>query len=130
MVRYIDVEAFLKHEEEIYCKNCDHRKNSKGKMVYAIGDAPCRACGICDVMGDVEDFPAADVVERPKWIPVEERLPERRRWVLCRCQANITEVMRFENAEWYHDPSHVYFFEFVTHWMPLPESPEEEKADG
>ena len=63
MPRYIDVEAFLKHEEEIYCKDCDHRKNSKGKMVYAIGDAPCRACGICDVMGDVEDFPTADVVE-------------------------------------------------------------------
>ena len=60
------------------------------------------------------------------WIPVTERLPERRRWVLCRCQANITEVMRFENAEWYHDPSHVYFFEFVTHWMPLPDPPKKE----
>ena len=64
--------------------------------------------------------------DKPKWIPVTERLPERRRWVLCRCQANITEVMRFENAEWYHDPSHVYFFEFVTHWMPLPDPPGEE----
>ena len=28
-------------------------------------------------------IPAADVVERPHWIPVTERLPEKRKWVLC-----------------------------------------------
>ena len=60
------------------------------------------------------------------WIPVTERLPDRRKWVLCRCQAGITDVLRYENAEWYHDPTHVYFFEFVTHWMPLPTPPKEE----
>ena len=62
----------------------------------------------------------------PKWIPVKERLPEKRKWVLCRCEANITEVLRYENNEWYHDPRHVYYFDFVTHWMPLPPIPEEE----
>ena len=62
----------------------------------------------------------------PRWIPVAERLPEKRKWVLCRCEANITEVLRYENNEWYHDPRHVYYFDFVTHWMPLPERPEEE----
>jgi len=57
------------------------------------------------------------------WIPVTERLPEKRKWVLCRCEANIHEVLRWENNEWYHDPLHVYFPSFVTHWMPLPEPP-------
>ncbi len=71
------------------------------------------------------DIPAADVVERPRWISVEERLPEKRKWVLCRCEANIIEVLRWENNEWYHDPMHVYYPSFVTHWMPLPEPPEE-----
>ena len=71
-------------------------------------------------------IPAADVVERPRWIPVTERLPPKRKWVLCKCQACITEVLRFDNAEWYHDPTHVYMFDFVTHWMPLPEPPKEE----
>ena len=60
------------------------------------------------------------------WIPVAERLPEKRKWVLCKCEANITDVLRYENAEWYHDPTHVYTFNFVTHWMPLPEPPKEE----
>lgn len=61
MDKYIDREAFLAREQGIYCDDCGHRKNSKGKIVYAIGDAPCRACGICDVLDDVDDFPAADV---------------------------------------------------------------------
>ena len=65
-------------------------------------------------------------LSKPKWIPVTEQLPEKRKWVLCRCEANITEVLRYENNEWYHDPRHVYYFDFVTHWMPLPERLEEE----
>ena len=65
-------------------------------------------------------------LSKPRWIPVAERLPEKRKWVLCKCQANIVDVLRFENAEWYHDPTHVYMYEFVTHWMPLPEPPKEE----
>ena len=64
----------------------------------------------------------------PRWIPVTARLPEKRKWVLCRCEAGITDVLRYENAEWYHDPTHVYFFDFVTHWMPIPAPPEEEET--
>ena len=59
---YIDREAFVERQQYIYCKNCKRRKNSKGEYVYAIGDGPCRACGIMDVIEDLEDFPAADVV--------------------------------------------------------------------
>ena len=75
MAEYIDRVAFISHEESLYCKDCNHRKNSKGKMVYAIGDAPCGACRIMDVLGDLEDHPAADVVERKtgKWALVEKR---------------------------------------------------------
>lgn len=63
MPEYIDRDFFLSCKRNQYCMNCERRKNSKGKFVYAIGDAPCRACGIGDVLDDVEDFPAADVVE-------------------------------------------------------------------
>lgn len=74
MAEYIEREAFLKAEREQYCEDCSRRKNSKGKMVYAIGDAPCRACSIGDILDDVEGFPAADVVERKqgKWIENKE----------------------------------------------------------
>lgn len=69
MAEYIDREAFLATKRKVYCEACDRRKNSKGKIVYDIGDAPCRACSIGDIFDDVEDFPAADVVERKhgKW---------------------------------------------------------------
>lgn len=74
MDEYIDREAFLAAKREQYCKDCERRKgikNGKVKILYEIGDAPCRACGINDVLDDVEDFPAADVapVRHGRWKP-------------------------------------------------------------
>jgi hypothetical protein len=60
----IEREAFLEQKREQYCKDCARRKgmrNGKYKTLYEIGEAPCRACEIDDVLNDVEDFPAADV---------------------------------------------------------------------
>lgn len=59
MSDYISREAFLEKERRLYCQDCSRRKNSNGKLVYEIGDAPCRACGIGDVLDDFEDFPTA-----------------------------------------------------------------------
>ena len=69
MAEYIEREAFIESQQHLYCENCARRKDGKGKFVYDIGDAPCRACGIMDVLDAVEDFPAADVrpVVRGKW---------------------------------------------------------------
>ena len=72
MAEYIEREAFLEQKREQYCKDCARRKgmkNGKYKTLYEIGEAPCRACGIDDMLNDVEDFPAADVrpVVRGKW---------------------------------------------------------------
>ena len=61
MAEYIEREAFIESQHNIYCVNCDRRKDSRGKFVYFVGDAPCRACGIMDVLDAVEDAPAADV---------------------------------------------------------------------
>lgn len=83
--------------------------------------------GLIAAMNAVVDMPSAQ-----EWIPITKRLPERRKWVLCQCCGGIVEVMRWENNEWYHDTHHVYFSDFVTHWMPLPEPPKSEmlKIDG
>ena len=69
---YIEREAFLKHEQDQYCEGCTRRegkKNGKYVTLYEIGEAPCRACAIDDVMDDVENFPAADVapVRHGQW---------------------------------------------------------------
>lgn len=66
---YINRDTFFAKTCALYCKNCIRRTDSKGKIVYEIGEAPCRACGIWDVLDDLEDYPAADVVARKtgKW---------------------------------------------------------------
>lgn len=64
MKEYIDREAFIARYRKQFCENCDRRKgikNGKLKFCYEIGDAPCRACDIDDMLDYVEDFPAADV---------------------------------------------------------------------
>ena len=58
---YISRKTFIEQKRKLYCENCSRRKDSKGKTVYEIGDAPCRSCGIGDVLDDLDDFPAADV---------------------------------------------------------------------
>lgn len=70
MAEYINRDTFLERERAWYCENCDRRKNSKGKMVYEIGEAPCRSCDIGTILDAVEDYPAADVVVRKtgKWL--------------------------------------------------------------
>jgi NADH pyrophosphatase NudC (nudix superfamily) len=72
MAEYIEREAFLADKKWLYCTDCDKRKGKKrGKMVtlYEIGEAPCKSCGIHDMLEEVEDYPSADVrpVVRGKW---------------------------------------------------------------
>jgi hypothetical protein len=58
-----------------------------------------------------------------KWIPVTERLPEIRKWVLI-----YTEIGRTLVAAWYGDGWGTTSFvalNNVTHWMPLPETPKD-----
>lgn len=67
MAEYIERDAFIADQRHLYCEHCDRRKgmkNGKLKYVYAIGEAPCRACDIGDMLDAVEDYPAADVVAR------------------------------------------------------------------
>ena len=83
MSEYIDREAFIADKRTQYCADCNRRKgmkNGKYKTLYEIGEAPCRACGIDDMLNDVEDFPAADVrpVVRGKWV-----LKERAHYFKC-----------------------------------------------
>ena len=65
------------------------------------------------------------IIEAPEWISVEARLPEKGVWVLCKCRAGIYEVLRWTGNSWHHDHRHDYMKGFVTHWMPMPEPPEE-----
>lgn len=64
MAEYIERDAFIADKKWLYCTDCEKRKGKKrGKMVtlYEIGEAPCKSCGIHDMLEEVEMYPAADV---------------------------------------------------------------------
>lgn len=67
MAEYIDREAFLKDAEIRYCMPC----KGAGKDYNGL---KCRACWVDDMMGDVDDAPAADVapVVHGRWIERED----------------------------------------------------------
>lgn len=135
MTDYIDRQEFLRQECKTYCQHCDRRKNGNGRVVYEIGGTPCRACGIGYVLDDAEDFPTADVVERPRWILVEERLPEKSGNYLTAFgdgTALSTNIFMHPD-DWLTEEGHKinpngkWYYGEVTHWMPLPEPPKEDE---
>lgn len=86
---------------------------------------------------------AADAIEElqaqlPKWISVEEKLPDFEGAVLCMRKSHIRvglsyqEILYFDyDEQWFKDMFRDFFVEegCITHWMPLPEQPKEE-TDG
>ena len=67
MAEYIEREAFLKDAEIRYCMPC----RVAGKDYNGL---KCRACWVDNMMGDVNDAPAADVapVVHGRWIEKEK----------------------------------------------------------
>lgn len=127
---YISKGAFIAAKRKQYCADCDRRKGTKNGVVcfcYEIGEAPCRACGIGDMLDDVDDFPAADVVERNQWISAKEMMPAPDEEVLFYCKwigasgTTYYETVIYTEKELAHAG-----FEPIA-WMPLPEPP---KMDG
>lgn len=74
-MRLIDVDALMDDCMNRYCKNCDKRKgikDGKWRIIYQIGEAPCRACDVDYMFGDLENAPTVDavpvgVVEQIRW---------------------------------------------------------------
>ena len=62
-MRLIDADAFIDEAFERYCKDCDRRKgvkNGKYRIIYSVGDAPCRACSVDDMKDDIDSAPTID----------------------------------------------------------------------
>lgn len=135
MSELVDKDAFLKQERKWYCENCDMRKgvkNGRKCFVYEIGEVPCRACAVDDVLDDLEDFPTAS-----PWHRVEDELPsmDGYDWVLGVVtgeagyhrfhKAIMTVSFDPEYKEWFID-EYPDAKITVSHWMELPEPPKEE----
>ena len=89
------------------------------------------------IIAAANNYPAAleeiaRLREAQRWIPVGERLPELGVWVIVQCAVGRKSVWRrFESFEssWQNETGVTFSLRRVTHWMPLPESPQEDKGD-
>ena len=69
-------------------------------------------------------------LSKPRWIHVAEQLPETFKHVLVNIPGmtphpTVQEAFLEKNGMWYSNGFR-YSVEEITHWMPLPEPPEEE----
>ena len=76
-MRLIDADALYDDVMERYCKDCEKRKGmkrGKRRMIYEIGEAPCRACYVDDVKMELDEAPTIDAesVRCGKWKHIEE----------------------------------------------------------
>ena len=56
----------------------------------------------------------------PKWISVEDRLPEDDENVMILSNERITFVGFYKNGQWISYSLYAIYGNVVTHWMPLP----------
>ena len=84
-MRLIDADALTQKMLAI-CNDCEKRKgmrNGKVKFIYQIGEAPCRACWVDDIKGEVEDAPTVDAVEVVRCKDCKWFVPDGDGWGTC-----------------------------------------------
>lgn len=83
----------------------------------------------------LKELPAADVVERNRWIPATERLPKPNavdeygfaKGYLVKTDRHVMmHTARYTGEWWILWGKAEVITDTVTHWMPLPEPPKEE----
>ena len=111
------------------------------------GENGCKGCPIAlafDRLAAYEDTGfTPEEVQQMRWIPVEERLPEKHsEYIVCACDEGepIDEriwgdtVVVFADYyaggfTWYEGNTEYDISDIVTHWMPLPKPPKEASHD-
>lgn len=104
----------------------------KKGLEICIADESCRDCpynnGNCDMQLERDAISYIQQLEaqQPRWISVGERLPEDDGYVLCHCSDGSPDVvcMYYGDGE-FLTPELDNISHIITHWMPLPQPPEE-----
>ena len=82
-------------------------------------------------MQDESDQEAVGGIKMSEWISVKDKMPQPGRYVACIAKRNpfsrfMPMVARIEKNGWANPITEQYISE-VTHWLPLPEPPKEDK---
>lgn len=109
--------------DKLWCQMCGHEQSDAEARYSEIFDI-CGACG-----GRIVRNPKPEDA-KPKWISVEDRLPNRGINVLIWDAGGDTiyTADHIQNIPQWSTEDGVYFhgsgYDRITHWMPLPEAPE------
>lgn len=105
------------------------------RLKVETGSLACMGCGHehnCDIHGCAVIRAAVDALERRRWIPVDEKVPEPYETVIVSVATRngYEEPVSFETVASYERRSATWDVtktddERVTHWMPMPEPPGE-----
>ena len=132
MSRMIDADALIDNIKTFSCIDCERRKgmkNGKLKFLYEIGDVPCRACDVADMIDTIDEAQTVG-----GWISVKDRLPEDAGiYIICDHYGNVMSrhfCKKSDKFAGYWHANGSKFYGNPTHWMPLPEPPKEEKDDA
>ena len=98
------------------------------KLIEILGK-PIFPHELVDPIEAVADYLLDSGVTVQEWISVKDRMPEAGGYVVCIAKRNpfsrfMPMVARIEKKGWANPITDQYISE-VTHWMPLPEPPEE-----
>lgn len=114
--------------EEMYWQDAPVEGSSKA-AAYATGWNACRAAMLHSAEPVSQTYKLNELsgnspVTPDGWIPVSERMPEPYEYVLVTDGFDGCEVMRV-NTDGYWGPAKSLYPGGITHWMPLPEPPQE-----
>ena len=115
--KYVNI-ADLKAKLRYWCKSRGASKQVNESLMETVKRIPYT------VRADISE--TLECESENGWIPCSERLPEENEPVLCYLRTGDFLIMELDGA-WF-DGIHRYSLHSVTHWMPLPEPPREERA--
>lgn len=72
-----------------------------------------------------DGYQAGVEAAQPKWISVEDRLPEEGETVLCYYESDLMGVCTRLHEIWEDSYGYWESDDAITHWMPMPEPPKE-----
>jgi hypothetical protein len=100
-----------------YCRNA---KTSEDCFGCPYDDGVCGSSFMSDAFCYIKYLEAA----QPKWISVEERLPDDGKYIVCTAKGSVycTRFKAFGCGGSFQTDINTH----ITHWMPLPEPPKEE----